>query len=237
MFTVYKVINLVNGKYYIGVHKSNNANDDYMGSGPLIKKAINKYGRENFKKEILFEYDNETDAYSKERELLDGIWSDSNCYNLNEGGKGSWSYINSIGMHKGDNNVMRNPLMVKEIVKNRLEKGSYHTPKRKEASIKNSRLGVKARTGMKDTDDVKAKRAESVRRAFENSSVRQKHRDGLRKHCKSYLLIDPNGVEYKVDVISEFCEKHNLPLSTITVKDNGQKITKGKAKGWKVYKN
>jgi hypothetical protein len=237
MFTVYKITNLINKKYYIGVHKITSENNNYMGSGPLIKKAINKYGLQNFKKEILFTYETEKLAYDKEAELLKDVWNNDDCYNLNEGGKGSWSYVNESGINEGDNNVMRDSVKVREIVKEKLEKGSYHTEKRKNASIKNSRLGIKARTGMKDTDEVRKKRSESVRKSFQDPNVRQRQKNGLRKHCKSYLLVDPNGVEYNIDVISDFCKEHDLPLSTITVQDDGKTITKGKAKGWTVYKN
>lgn len=76
MYTVYKVTNLVNNKIYIGVHKTNNPNDSYMGSGKFIMKAHKKYGLHNFKKEILCIYDSKNDyedmvlAFKKEEELV-----------------------------------------------------------------------------------------------------------------------------------------------------------------------
>jgi len=47
-YTVYKTINLVNGKIYVGLHVTDKLDDDYLGSGKLIQAAIKKYGRENF---------------------------------------------------------------------------------------------------------------------------------------------------------------------------------------------
>ena len=51
VMVIYKTTNLVNGKQYIGRDSRNNPN--YLGSGPGIKNAIKKYGKQNFKKEIL----------------------------------------------------------------------------------------------------------------------------------------------------------------------------------------
>jgi len=48
---IYKIINLINNKIYVG--KDSCCNPDYFGSGININKAIKKYGKENFKKEIL----------------------------------------------------------------------------------------------------------------------------------------------------------------------------------------
>lgn len=59
---IYLTINWVNGMKYIGQHIDNGK--PYYGSGIIIKKALKKYGRENFTKEILCScYNQETLDY------------------------------------------------------------------------------------------------------------------------------------------------------------------------------
>jgi len=50
---IYLTTNLVNGKKYVGLDTHNRP--WYLGSGTVLKKAIAKYGKSNFKKEILEE--------------------------------------------------------------------------------------------------------------------------------------------------------------------------------------
>ena len=50
---IYLTTNLVNGRKYIGKRISPVFDIKYNGSGTLLKKAINKYGKENFKTEII----------------------------------------------------------------------------------------------------------------------------------------------------------------------------------------
>lgn len=103
-YTIYEITNKVNGKVYIGKHKTRKLNDNYMGSGKLIKAAIEKYGIENFTKEILYVFDNESDMNSKEKEIVtEDFCMKENTYNLAPGGKGGWSYVILNGHHTKKN--------------------------------------------------------------------------------------------------------------------------------------
>ena len=86
-YTVYKITNLVNNKEYIGYHQTNNLEDGYMGSGKLIKKAIEKYGIENFKKEYIDIFDNRESAEALESLLVNKEYTlREDTYNLSLGG-------------------------------------------------------------------------------------------------------------------------------------------------------
>ena len=88
MYVVYKIVNIINENYYIGVHKTDNVNDTYYGSGLRIIRAIKKYGIHNFKKSIIFITDDQINAYNKEKELVnENTLKDSKCYNIRIGGE------------------------------------------------------------------------------------------------------------------------------------------------------
>ncbi len=94
-YIVYQTTNLINGKIYRGKHQTSDLNDRYLGSGNQIRRAIKKYGIENFQREILYQFDNEADMISKEAELVtEDFCNLSNTYNICPGGKGGFGYIN-----------------------------------------------------------------------------------------------------------------------------------------------
>ena len=84
---VYEIRNLINDKIYVGAHSTNNINDMYMGSGSLIKKAIKKYGCENFIRTILCFCDNRDSMFKKEAEIVNNVFVvRDDTYNLIIGG-------------------------------------------------------------------------------------------------------------------------------------------------------
>lgn len=95
-YYLYRITNLVNGKIYVGVHKTKNESDGYMGSGKVIKAAIAKHGVENFQKEILEYFDSAAEMYEREKEFVTQEFLDrDDVYNLRRGGFGGFDYINS----------------------------------------------------------------------------------------------------------------------------------------------
>ena len=69
-FTVYKTTNIINNKIYVGVHETYDLNDSYIGSGGYFLRAVKKYGLENFKKDILYVFDNKKEMLEKEKEIV-----------------------------------------------------------------------------------------------------------------------------------------------------------------------
>jgi hypothetical protein len=94
-YTVYKTTNTLNGRYYIGVHQTDDLDDDYLGSGKLLKQAIKKYGREAFTREYLAIFESADKMFALEGELVTSdLVVDTLCYNLKEGGNGGWQIHN-----------------------------------------------------------------------------------------------------------------------------------------------
>lgn len=90
-YYIYKITNKINGKIYIGFHgcDCDFMDDDYYGSGCLIKKALNKYGKDNFEREVLFVFESEEEAKTKEREIVnEEFLSQDHVYNIALGGVG-----------------------------------------------------------------------------------------------------------------------------------------------------
>ena len=84
---IYKTTNLINNKIYVGVHCTDDIDDTYLGSGKLIIKAIKKYGKENFKREILYEFGSAELAFWYESYLVDHDFINrEDTYNVAIGG-------------------------------------------------------------------------------------------------------------------------------------------------------
>jgi hypothetical protein len=86
---IYETTNLINGKKYRGKHSTDDLGDGYMGSGIAIMRAIRKYGKCNFTREIIAWFDSDEEAYANEEEWINEEWvKRSDTYNMMIGGTG-----------------------------------------------------------------------------------------------------------------------------------------------------
>ncbi len=86
---LYKTTNLINNKYYYGMHSTYKLDDGYLGSGKILRYSIRKYGKENFNIEILEFYNSREELINGEIKLITELHiNDILCMNLKNGGLG-----------------------------------------------------------------------------------------------------------------------------------------------------
>lgn len=230
-YFTYKTTNIINNKYYFGAHKTKVIDDGYYGSGKAIKKAIIKYGKHNFKREILSFYDNEEQLYAAEIVLIEQHLGKKQCYNLMVGGVGSFSKINQ------QKHLYINPMHNEECKKKNLEtrrKNDLLNPDRvvikKQTSILNLKKAIQHNTGRKrPRQSAIMKDKGLLKKAWMKN--KEEFRDKL---SNSFIVISPENIPTTTNRLTEFCSKHNLPFVSLWCNTKSdKKITKGKAKGWR----
>ena len=89
---IYITTNNVNGKKYIGQKKYYGNHEVYIGSGVALKNAINKYGKENFTREIIENCKSKEDLDSREKYWIKyyNATESEDFYNITSGGDGGF---------------------------------------------------------------------------------------------------------------------------------------------------
>lgn len=159
---IYESTNLINGKKYIGQHKSKVFDEKYIGSGTYLHRAIEKYGKENFIVKIIEECESKENL--NEREIY---WikfynaaKSTKYYNIAEGGFG---YGNTLtGLSKEDYELFCEKARLNHL-------GS-----------KNPQYGLKGELspsfGCKRSDEVKNRISNTVKINAQNLSKEEKER-------------------------------------------------------------
>ena len=131
-YIVYKTTNIINGKIYVGVHRTNpDVFDGYIGCGVTHKdskekvkgfpQAVLKYGYKNFKRETIKIFpdteEGKIDAYALEAQIVDEEFvKSSKTYNLTKGGIITMSEVNEteIAQYTIDGEFIRTWHSIKE---------------------------------------------------------------------------------------------------------------------------
>ena len=232
---IFITTNSINGKKYIGKDKRNNPK--YLGSGTIFRKAIKKYGRTNFKKEIIEYCKNVT--HLCEREIF---WIKH--YNATE----SPDFYNIASGGSGGNLTAGDPQLEKRRVKAILKTKAKWTKKYKEkvysftknkewrlnhsqrmSGVLNPMFGKAGFKNKKHTPETKEIIGKYHKGKILSSETRQKISQARKKigsPCRSkYILKNKNSGELKTAFAKEWL---NMGVDISFIKRN----SKYQSKGW-----
>ena len=103
-YIVYQITNLLDLKIYIGAHGTDNLDDNYFGSSKYLSEDIKKLGKSNFRKDILFIFDNKEDMLEKEKEIINiDFINREDTYNKMPGGFIGSFFLSGLTPVKGTN--------------------------------------------------------------------------------------------------------------------------------------
>jgi group I intron endonuclease len=201
---IYKITNLLNGKIYIGKDLFNN--QEYFGSGILIKNAILKYGKDNFKREILEYVDSRENLNDREKYWIKELNAQNReiGYNIHNGGDGGDTFS---GKHHSEESKKKSKDSNKKSWSN-LELRDKHS---KIMKIVQSREDVKEKKMAYWTEDKRKERSELIKSKMDNP--RKESISKLMKEIKKKPIIC-DGIRY--DSISEACNSLNMSWYLIT---------------------
>ena len=120
-YFIYETKNLINGKIYVGKHTTKTIEDGYLGSGIYLNRAIEKYGKQNFERKILFFTNCEEENRILETQIVSKEFvKRRDTYNIAIGGAGG-NVIEGHSTERKQEIARSNSIRVKTIWDNRTE--------------------------------------------------------------------------------------------------------------------
>lgn len=180
---IYKTTCLVTGRYYIGMHSTDDLEDGYMGSGQVLWKSIKKYGKDQHIYEILEHLPTRESLIVREEELVNpDILKDPLCMNLRTGGTGNYPGFcvkADVGVKISEKLKAHYSSDQGQITKQKLSEALVGKPKSEETR---SKISISSK-GVKKSDEHRA--SMSVTRTGRPLSEKQKqnHSNGQAGRC------------------------------------------------------
>lgn len=207
---IYETTNLINGKTYIG-KRQGSFDNTYYGSGMILKQALKKYGRSNFKISVLAEYDTECELNNAEIMFIEKY---NPVYNIAKGGTGGDTLARASMAYK--QSIINKRTVALKTVHSTLTADERQAWNK---AISEAKKGIASnRPGYKHSDDVKQRIAESNRNAIKSETWKENHakaaeaRIGI-PNAKCFKPVQFNEVVYEGITIA--ATKLNVSVQTI----------------------
>jgi len=178
---MYKTINKINNKFYIGVRQSiiEPTLDNYIGSGKRLKDSIKCHGKHNFEKEILYLFNSREEMFTMEKIIVnEEFLKRDDVYNLCLGGLGGdhWSYLpnrEEIIDKKRNTVIEYNSKLTKEVRAKKYGNSGEKNPMYEKSHSEESKLKMGG--------------------------------------CKyTYIIISPNNNQFITNSLNRFCKENHL---------------------------
>jgi group I intron endonuclease len=206
---IYKATNKINRKIYIGqtVKFLHRRISSHISNAMIEKEccyfhsAINKYGPENFKWEIITKCYSCEELNRKEKLFIKKYNTFKNGYNLTEGGKGSAGFEHTAETKRKISSANKGKIRSEEFKKKVSEamRGKKH-PMYGRYGENNPRFGKKHSEETKKKMSVWHK----------GKKLSEEHKKKLSNtKCKNYKIIAPNGEEFIVHGLRNFCRNYS----------------------------
>ena len=169
---IYKTVNVLNGKFYIGQDSKNNP--EYLGSGTLLKRAIEKYGKENFIKEIVEVCSTKTELNEREKYWIKETKAQEIGYNIAEGGNGGNTYDEETRQRISQEFKGRevDPKTIEKAKKTR-EKRKQENPDAYKLSEKHKQILSKTHKGKVHPEEWRDRQSEVMKNLYHSDDTSQ----------------------------------------------------------------
>jgi hypothetical protein len=176
---IYKITSLINNKIYIG--KDTTSDPNYFGSGLLIKRAFEKYGRENFIKEVIDTTDDYNELSKKEIYWISYYNSTDRKigYNISKGGDGGDTLSNHPEL-----DLIREKISNNSYTKGRTYEEAFGEKRAKDYKKKLSESNTRHSLGKSYDDLYSLEKSENIKKIISNNTKASWDEERKKTHSK-----------------------------------------------------
>lgn len=256
---LYRTTCLITGKFYIGIHSTDDLNDRYLGSGKRIKLSIKKHGAEAHERVVLEVFKSRVEAFIAEEKLVDSVIGSKKCMNLARGGRGPMKgYIVTVEtrakMSKAFKGKNKSQEHKEKIGLSNLGKNTGPLSLEHKKAISLSQIGkfVSEETRLKQSQSLTGRKLsvehiEKMRVANLGKIISEKTRKKISEvnsgannsSARIWQITSPLSEVFIVDDLVQFCSRNNLGYKALQSKGNRNDRSpcfKGQSKGWSIIR-